>query len=265
MKPLNRLARLKPTLFKLSYSPTYTSFAPNYVAANSTHPLHITQRRLLKRRKKEGLWWHTTTGVDVSKSSCVRHWALRRLRQAFVEELREKGYDDSGKLVDVSKIEDGYVRRVVESGRCVDMQGSVRMHGVPTLVPAKYETVKKEVGGIVDALVQTAVDAALDVRCEDNRNEESRNKVPGRTPQAQRPKNQRSVAVPARAHTVKKAVAGEKESSRVKPTASSGLASRFRDMTATTAASRVKPRAPARATPRVTRSSTMSLGEDYCV
>ncbi|KAJ4399035.1 hypothetical protein N0V91_009731 [Didymella pomorum] len=162
MKPLNRLARLKPTLFKLSYSPTHTSFAPNYIAANPTHPLHITQRRLLKQRKKEGLLWHTTTGVDVSKSSCVRHWALRRLRQAFVEELRDKGYDESGKCVDFSKIEDGYVRRVVQSGRCVDMQGSVRMHGVPTLVPAKYETVKEEIRGIVDALVQTAVDAALD-------------------------------------------------------------------------------------------------------
>ena len=265
MKPLNRLARLKPTLFKLSYSPTYTSFAPNYVAANPTHPLHITQRRLLKQRKREGLLWHTTTGVDVSKSSCVRHWALRRLRQAFVEELRNKGYDESGKCVDVSKIEDGYVRRVVQSGRCVDMQGSVRMHGVPTLVPAKYETVKEEIREIVDALVQTAVDAALDLSRQDSRIEESRNTASGRTPRAQRPRDGGSAAAPARSHTVKQAVTGKKESSRVKPAASSGLASRFRDMTATTAASRVKPRAPARAAPRGGRSSTKSLEEDYCV
>jgi hypothetical protein len=249
MKPLNRLARLKPTLFKLSYSPTYTSFVPAHIATNSTHPLNITQRRLLKQRKKEGLWWHTTTGVDVSKSSCVRHWALRRLRQAFVEELRRRGYDESGKLVDASKMEDAYVRRVVQSGRCMDMQGSVRMHGVPTLVPAKYEMVKEEVRGIVDALVQTAVDTALDVRRQDSRNEESRNMAPGRTAQGQRPKNQRSA----------------REPSRVKPTASSGLAFRFRDMTAAAAASRIKPRAPARAAPRGEKSSTISLGEDYCV
>jgi hypothetical protein len=265
MKPLNRLARLKPTLFKLSYSPTHTSFAPNYIAANPTHPLHITQRRLLKQRKKEGLLWHTTTGVDVSKSSCVRHWALRRLRQAFVEELRDKGYDESGKCVDFSKIEDGYVRRVVQSGRCVDMQGSVRMHGVPTLVPAKYETVKEEIRGIVDALVQTAVDAALDVSRQDSRIEESRNTIPGRTPQAQRPRDGRTAAAPARRYTMKQSVAGKKESSRVKPTASSALASRFKDVTATTAASRIKPRAPARAVPRGGRSSTISLGEDHCV
>lgn len=264
MATFNRLARLRPTLFKMSYQPTYTSFLPAYIAMSSMHPLKITQRRLLEQRKKEGLWWHTTAGTDISKSSCVRHWASRRLRKAFVEELRQRGYDESGKLVDVGKIEDAYVQRVIKSGRRVDMHGSLRLHGVPTLVPAKFERVKEEVRGIVDALVQTAVDAALEMRFEDSRHGESRIMAPERTPQTQRPKNQRSSASPARGHNARKTVASEKEPSRVKPTASSALASRFREKTAA-AAPRIKPRAPAQAAPRSRKSSTISLGEDHCV
>ncbi|KAF3046052.1 hypothetical protein E8E12_010697 [Didymella heteroderae] len=258
MKPLNRLARLKPALFKLSYSPAYTSFLPNHIATNTSHPLNITQRRLLKQRKQEGLWWHTTTGTDISKLSCVRHWALRRLKRAFVEELRERGYDESGKLVDVGKIEDAYVQRVVKSGRRVDMAGSLRMHGVPTLVPAKYEKVKEEVRAIVDALVQTAVDAALESRAE-----ESRDKASERRPHAQRAQSQRPTAAPARGRAMKKMVPVEKEPSRVKPKVSPALPIKTR--TAVAAAPRVKPKAPARAAPRSRKSSTMSLGEDYCV
>jgi hypothetical protein len=258
MKPINRLAHLKPSLFKLSYSPLHTSLLPNHIATNTSHPLNITQRRIRKARKEEGLWWHTTSGTDVSKSSCVRHWAQRRLRQAFVEELRDKGYDESGKMVNVERIQDSYVRRVVKSGRPMDMAGSLRMHGVPLLVPAKYEKVKEEVKAIVGALVQTAMDAALDMR-----GEKLRNAHGSRGPQAQRPQKQRTATVPAKWPTVKKMAAADRELSRVKPTASVDLPSRIR--TAASAAPRIKPKAPTKVTYPTRKLSTMRLGEDHCV
>ncbi|KAF1929365.1 uncharacterized protein M421DRAFT_100470 [Didymella exigua CBS 183.55] len=190
MKSLtHRLSRLKPSCFKISYSPTYTSFLPNHIAVNASHPLHIAQRRLRNEQKKEGLWWHVTNGTDLSKSSCVRHWARRRLTQAFVDELRERGYDDKGKMVDAGEVQDSYVQRVLKSGRRVDVTGSLRMHGVPLLVPAKYEKVKEEVRGVVEALVQSAVDEALELK-----GEERSGGSTTKRPQSHRPQNQRPQA-----------------------------------------------------------------------
>lgn len=250
----HRLSRLKPTTFKLSYSPTYTSFLPNHIATNASHPLHIAQRRRQQDHKKEGLWWHATNGIDISKSSCVRHWARRRLKQAFVEELRARGYDETGKLVDKSKLQDKYVANVVRQGRSVDLSGSLRMHGVPPLVPAKYEAVKEEVRGIVDALVQIAVDAALGFVGEGERSGLGQ----------RRPQIQRSQAAPAKAAAPKKKKDAEDELPRMKPTTPPRYSPRTR--TASSAASRMKPKAvPARAAPRTKKSSTMSLAEDYCI
>jgi hypothetical protein len=173
--------------------------------------------------------------------------------QAFVEELRARGYDKSGKLVDASAIKDSYVARVVKSGRSVDLTGSLRMHGVPPLVPAKYEAVKEEVRGIVDALVQCAVDAALEFRGEGERSAGTR-----------RPQIQRSQAAPVRKHISRGKKDAEDELPRMKPTAPPRLP--FRIRTASSAAPRMKPKAvPARAAPRTKKSSTMGLAEDYCI
>lgn len=77
-------------------------------------------------------------------------------------ELKERGYDETGKLVDKAKLaERADVMNVVRRGGSVDLTGSLRMHGVGPLITAKFEAVKEEVGGMVEALVQSAVDTAL--------------------------------------------------------------------------------------------------------
>lgn len=158
----HRLTKIKFQTCKVSYSPTYTNFVPNYIASNPGHPLYITQRRRQQEHKREGLWWHATNGTDISKSGCVRTWSRRRLRHAFIEELEAKGYDETGKLVDATAMQNRTdVMNVVRLGRNMDLMGSLRMHGDKPLVPAKYETVKEEMRSIVDALIASAVDNAL--------------------------------------------------------------------------------------------------------
>ncbi|KAJ4994429.1 hypothetical protein SVAN01_00258 [Stagonosporopsis vannaccii] len=159
---VNRLSKLHLKTVKVSYSPTYTNFILNHIATNPAHPLYISQRRRQREHKKDGLWWHATNGTDISKSGCVRTWARRRLRQAFVEELKAAGYDATGKLVNATAMQDRTdVMNVLRLGRSVDLSGSLRMHGIGPLVPAKFETVKEEVRGIIEALVQSSVDTAL--------------------------------------------------------------------------------------------------------
>ena len=166
----HRLSKLKLTTFKPSYSPSYANLSTNHIASNTAHPLCIAQRRRQQERPRHGLWWCATTGLDVSKSSCVRTWARRRMRHALLEELKAKGYDETGKLVDKHAMKDEpVVQQVLARGRSMDLMGTLRMHGINPLLPAKFETVRADMRSIVEALVQTAVDNALGVTSEGQR------------------------------------------------------------------------------------------------
>lgn len=139
------LAKQQSSLFKVSYTPGYSNLIPHHVIADRAHPLYETQKRRLEEKKKVGLWWHVTSGNDLSKSSCVRTWARRRLRQALLEELKVRGYNEKGK------------RKPEEIGkRTPDLKGSLRLHIQLPLVSAKFEDVKAEIRKVIDTMVQAA-------------------------------------------------------------------------------------------------------------
>jgi hypothetical protein len=138
-----QLAKIKPRFFKVNYSPEYQRFIVNHVATDPSHPLYEMQKRRIAERKKEGLWWHVTTGADLAKSSCVRSWARRRLRNAIVEELKARGFDENGKPIE----RNGFV-----SGLGA-IKGSLRLHVQTPLIPAKFVDVRAEVGNILEVLV----------------------------------------------------------------------------------------------------------------
>ena len=149
------IAREQLKTFKVSYSPEYKNFIVNHVVIDSSHPLHETQKRRQAERKKEGLWWHATTGVDLNKSSCVRAWARRRLRNAIKDELKERGYDERGMFVDVQAIrERPELMNVLRAGKTLNLTGSLRLHVQPPLIPAKYAEVRAETGRVIEAVVQ---------------------------------------------------------------------------------------------------------------
>jgi hypothetical protein len=153
-KAISKLSKWQPKFFKVMYSPEYKTFIQNYVVADRSHPLHQAQTRLSGERKREGLWWHVTTAGDLSKSSCVRSWSRRRLRNAIVEELRLRGYDENGKLLKTrsTSIIEGTTKASLVS--TYDIEGSLRLHALAPLIPAKFTDVKAEVGDLVDALLE---------------------------------------------------------------------------------------------------------------
>jgi hypothetical protein len=167
MKPFSVIAailRHRPTYFNVSHSPDYKTFILQHVLADRTHPLHETQRRRQCQRKREGLWWHVTTSVDLSKSSCVRAWARRRLRNAFVEELKLRGYDDAGKPLPVE--ETTKTTKPTKTATALpptttvpakpELTGSMRLHIQAPLIPAKFPAVRAEVSAVIDQLVRAA-------------------------------------------------------------------------------------------------------------
>jgi hypothetical protein len=161
MKPFSVFAaimRKPPALFTVSHSHDYKTFIMQHVLADRTHPLHETQKRRQRQRKREGLWWHVTTSSELSKSSCVRAWARRRLRNAVVEELKLRGYDDTGRPlpVDESTKTAAAVLPKSTAPTMPELTGSMRLHVQAPLIPAKFPAVRAEIGHVVDQLVRAA-------------------------------------------------------------------------------------------------------------
>ncbi|KAJ4297782.1 hypothetical protein N0V90_005677 [Kalmusia sp. IMI 367209] len=143
---IQALARTKPKTFKLSYTPEYKTYIQHHAFSDPQHPLHIPRRREMKERKEEGLWWHVTTGIDLSKSGVVRSWCRRRLRNAFTEELKAQGFDKYGRLVHIHSLarEHRDLALVLQTQKDFSLTGSVRLHITPALVAAKYMDVRRE-------------------------------------------------------------------------------------------------------------------------
>ncbi|KAH7090428.1 hypothetical protein FB567DRAFT_290967 [Paraphoma chrysanthemicola] len=150
-KVAQQLSRHPFNLFRVQYSPEYKSLWQNRLIASPLHPLNETQKRKRTERVKDGIWWHATSGPDLSKSSCVRSWARRRLGTAIVEELKARGFRENGKAVRITTTADGHIAPI--EGR-LDLKGSLKLHALPPLVPAKFVEVKAEVGKVIDILVQ---------------------------------------------------------------------------------------------------------------
>ncbi|KAF9738335.1 hypothetical protein PMIN06_009873 [Paraphaeosphaeria minitans] len=156
---INRFSSFQPTTFKISYSPEYKTYLQHHAANDWLHPLHILRRREMAKRKREALWWHVTTGVDLSRSSVVRSWCRRRLRGAFTEGLKERGFDEFGRLVNVAKLrEQKGFERLSERNAVLSLDGSVRLHITPALVTAKYADVRKETADTIHILLEALKD-----------------------------------------------------------------------------------------------------------
>ncbi|KAH7398730.1 hypothetical protein DE146DRAFT_500644 [Phaeosphaeria sp. MPI-PUGE-AT-0046c] len=151
----NKLAKLQSKLFKINYAPGYKTFVPSRILLDRLHPLNETQKRRAQARIHEGLWWHVTAGVDLSKSSCVRSWARRRLRTAVVEEFQARGYNEDGtsNSLRAANTKTSSIRPPIP-GETTDLTGSLRLHAQAALVQAKFVEIKAAAGGIIDAMIE---------------------------------------------------------------------------------------------------------------
>lgn len=149
------VSKLQLKTFSVSCSPEYKTLALQHVIADKLHPLRETQRRKLAARKEEGLWWHTSTGVALSRSSCVRAWARRRLQDAVKAELHERGYDETGRLVNVRAIQARPdLLALLHQGKSLNFIGSLRLFIQPPLIPASFAQVRGEAGKLIESMLQ---------------------------------------------------------------------------------------------------------------
>lgn len=171
------LKRRNQKTFGVSYSPEYKTFIHHRVASDRQHPLQIPQKRELNARRREGLWWHVTSGLELSKSSVVRSWCRRRLRNAFLEGLKDRGFDEFGRLVDLDILirkHEGFDPMLARDKE-FQLRGSVKLHITPALVTTKYVDVRKETNGLLDILIEGA---KVDLRSSHRSTPEHRTSLP---------------------------------------------------------------------------------------
>ncbi|KAF2277622.1 uncharacterized protein EI97DRAFT_299478 [Westerdykella ornata] len=142
--------------FNFNYSPGHTTFIIHHVVQDFYHPLYTVRQRAMKEREKKGLWWHVTVGPNTSRARVVRSWARRRLRNAFLDTLKEKGVDEDGIILKAAEGVGPHttIKAMLEKGERVGITGSVKMHALSGIVPAKYVDVKRETDMVVDALLK---------------------------------------------------------------------------------------------------------------
>ncbi|KAF2190484.1 hypothetical protein K469DRAFT_721347 [Zopfia rhizophila CBS 207.26] len=150
------LSKQKFRTFNCSYSSQCKTFISHQVLVDRQHPLHSAHQRRQAERERLGLWWHVTVGANSSKTKVVRSWLRRRLRNAFIEELKKRGFDQDGRVT--NKREErgrrGMLEELPKLGETGSLKGSLRLHANNALVSAKYEDVRQETAKVVDALVQ---------------------------------------------------------------------------------------------------------------
>lgn len=150
-----RLNNFNSTNFRIFYASDYRTHITNFVLQDKQHPLYSIVLRRNNERKKEGIWWHVTTTNDLSKSSVIRSWCRRRLRNAFTDALKTRGFDRFGRLVDAGALKEPFagLAHVVKDDPHFQLRGSFRFHALTPLIPAKYVNVQRDMMAALDMML----------------------------------------------------------------------------------------------------------------
>jgi hypothetical protein len=134
-------------LFTWRFEPRPRSFnctifeATKDFARDASHPLHIKTRRRLTAFDPTILHWNVKAPLELSKKAIVRVWAIRRVKVAFREALKEGGWDANG-------------RRLAGAG--IELSGAVCMYLSKNkgIIKASGEDVKRECEGVLRLVVK---------------------------------------------------------------------------------------------------------------
>jgi hypothetical protein len=156
----SKLFRHRFQYFHLNADSSYKTFITDHILSDYYHPFHARQKQKLASRDRSGLWWHVTVNSRSSSTRVVRSWLRRRLRNAFLESLKEKGVDEDGKLICDERVyrHTGVLGEKLAQGQKLELKGSVNLQALKPLVTAKFADVRKE----TDTLVQRLLDGLRD-------------------------------------------------------------------------------------------------------
>ena len=147
------------TLFYMHHHPknVLPPVASRYIDMMSYHPAVPKIEHIYKHREKGTLWWNISPAKMVGHKKVIRSWCSRRVRHAFRDALRERGFDRDGKVNVLNESGD-----VV--GKEKGLQGTLDIRMNATLFEAKYADIEEQAGLLVDHLRDMAARQAKKTR-----------------------------------------------------------------------------------------------------
>ncbi|PGH02746.1 hypothetical protein GX51_04480 [Blastomyces parvus] len=109
-------------------------------------------------REKGQLWWSVLPASDVAaERSVVRSWCARRMRNAFRDALRERGYDKTGRRIpDIEQREQQKPQQSRQAAlplsRLEALEGTLEIHFRLAVKTAKYTDIVREAGDVVERI-----------------------------------------------------------------------------------------------------------------
>ncbi|OJD24993.1 hypothetical protein ACJ73_03639 [Blastomyces percursus] len=109
-------------------------------------------------REKGQLWWSASAQSDIaSERSVIRSWCARRVRTAFRDALRERGYDKTGRRIpDTEQRERQKPQQRRQAGqppsRLEALEGTLEIHFRLAVKAAKYTDIVREAGAVIEMI-----------------------------------------------------------------------------------------------------------------
>ncbi|KAL2368016.1 hypothetical protein BDBG_06891 [Blastomyces gilchristii SLH14081] len=109
-------------------------------------------------RDKRQLWWSASAQSDIaSEKSVIRSWCARRVRTAFRDALRERGYDKTGRRIpDIEQREQQKPQPRQQAGqppsRLEALEGTLEIHFRLAVKAAKYTDIVREAGVVIERI-----------------------------------------------------------------------------------------------------------------
>lgn len=121
--------------------------ATDFIAQDPCHPLHIQVRRRHDAFDPNKLHWAVRCPATLCKKRTIRSWVTRRVRDAFLAELKANGFNANGLL-----LRDTQVSAVVVPTP-ISIAGALRIHLQNSVVKAPISEVRQDCQNLLQKIV----------------------------------------------------------------------------------------------------------------
>jgi len=127
---------------------------PNHLLADSVNSA-------IKARPRDTLWWCVITPVGISTRKTVRNWLERRVRVAWGDAMRWRGFDTEGRWLgaEAAKVDPGAaewlcnVAKPLRNQKETNLVGTLRLSLTDQALTASIADVRRDVVMILDGLI----------------------------------------------------------------------------------------------------------------
>lgn len=128
----------------------------NTILADYAHPLYIPIKRRIDNSSSDRLHWAVRCPAALCRKRTVRMWVSKRIREAFLAELKHNGFDRNGAL-----LKHPSYQYIGDHSKPSQLTGALVLHVRESSVTAPISDIRQHCTYLVNKLVRDHVNSAL--------------------------------------------------------------------------------------------------------